>query len=80
MSEPQTPGPVLALVADLLFAARIRAAARAAGVEAIVVHNATELLVRARAAKPRLVLVDMGVRSGDPAAAVAGLRAEAAPR
>jgi len=83
MSDPRQPGSapqpaapaVLALVADLIFASRIRGAADAQGVPVQVVRSADELLARARAAPPRLVLVDLEARAADPAGTIARLRA-----
>ncbi|HEY8470908.1 MAG TPA: hypothetical protein VIL18_14750 [Longimicrobiales bacterium] len=75
-SEPQPATPaVLALVADLIFASRIRGAAAAQGVPVQVVRSADELLARARATPPRLVLVDLEARAADPAGTIARLRA-----
>ncbi|HEX7089492.1 MAG TPA: hypothetical protein VF192_05110, partial [Longimicrobiales bacterium] len=73
---PQPPAPaVLALVADLLFGSRIRGTAAALGVAVQLVRSADELLDRARAAPPRLVLVDLEARAADPAGTIARLRA-----
>jgi CheY-like chemotaxis protein len=69
---------VLALVADLLFAARIRGTADAAGVTARTFASAAALEEAARAGAPALVLVDLGARGADPAALIARLRAEPA--
>ncbi|MBX6363700.1 MAG: response regulator [Gemmatimonadetes bacterium] len=71
------PAPVLALAADLLFAARIRGAAQAAGVAATTVNRPDDLVARAVAAPPRLVLVDLDAR-GDVAGAIRRLKGEAA--
>lgn len=70
-------GTVVALVADLLFASRIRGAAAAAGVEAIVVRTAEELIRESRARRPRWILVDLDARVADAVGAIAAVRAEA---
>ncbi|MFO7259926.1 MAG: hypothetical protein DIU52_002140 [bacterium] len=77
-SSPQRAGesgPVLALAADLLFASRIRATAAAIGATVHLVRSAEELLARARETSPRLVLIDLQARAGDPADAIRRLRA-----
>lgn len=75
MSGPN-PGTVaaLALVADLLFASRIRGAAAAAGVEVAVVQSAAAFLERARALHPRLILIDLDARAGDAPALIRELK------
>jgi CheY-like chemotaxis protein len=72
--RPAAPA-VLALVADLVFASRIRGTAATLGMDVQVVRGADELLARARAAPPRLVLVDLEARAADPAGTIARLRA-----
>src|SRR5690606_12170770 len=72
--EP-APAPILALAADLIFASRIRATATAVGATVHVVRSAEELLTRARETAPRLVLIDLEARAGDPAGAIRQLRA-----
>lgn len=71
----QRQAPVLALAADLIFASRIRATATAVGATVHVVRSADELLARAGETVPRLVLVDLEARAGDPAGAITRLRA-----
>ncbi len=76
---PQATRPaVLALVADLIFAARIQGAARAAGTTVETLRSAADLLARAAAAPPRLILVDLDVRASSPAGVIARLKEEAA--
>jgi DNA-binding NarL/FixJ family response regulator len=64
---------VAALCADLIFAARIRGAAHAAGIEAHFAKNADELVARAAESNVRLVLVDLDART-DPVGAVTKLK------
>jgi CheY-like chemotaxis protein len=79
MSESSTGGiAALALVADLIFASRIRGAAAAAGVEVAVVQSAAAFLERARALRPRLILIDLDARTGDAAALIRELKADPA--
>ncbi|HET9985429.1 MAG TPA: hypothetical protein VFQ38_17640 [Longimicrobiales bacterium] len=68
---------MLALAADLIFSARIRGAAQAAGVAAATVNRPDDLVARALAAPPRLVLVDLDAR-GDIAGAIRRLKADPA--
>ncbi len=65
---------VLGLAADLIFASRIRATAEAAGVSAGTVRSPEDLLSRAIEVRPRLILVDLEVRRGDPADAIRRIR------
>jgi CheY-like chemotaxis protein len=67
---------VLALVQDLFFAARIRETARQLGLAFEAVRDPADLAARAAASPPRIVIVDMSARAGDPAAAVRALRAD----
>lgn len=53
---------VLALVADLIFAARIRGAAGPAGARVETLRSAEALLERAAAERPRLILLDLDAR------------------
>lgn len=65
---------VLGLAADLIFASRIRATAEAAGVSAATVSSPEELVSRAIELRPRLILIDLETRAGEPAAAIRRIR------
>lgn len=65
----------MALVADLLFASRIRGAAAAVGVPVITVGTAAALKRLIEEQRPRLVVVDLDARLGDAAALIAELKA-----
>jgi len=67
---------VLGLVADLFFGSRIREVARQLGVDVELVKTPETLVARAAEAAPRLVIVDMSLRAGDPAGAVRALKAD----
>lgn len=73
-------GPVLGLVADLFFSARIRETAKQLGAPCEIVATVAPFLARVREAKPALVLVDMNLRSGDALDAVRALRADPATK
>lgn len=73
--EHQRSRAVLALVADLIFAARIRGAAPP-GVAVHTASRAQELKEEAGATVPRLVLVDLGARD-DPVGFIGWVRREA---
>jgi len=73
-SEKETP--VIALVADLIFASRIRAAASAAGVGAATVHRGADLEKRAREHRPRLILLDLDARGTDVPALIGTLKSD----
>ncbi len=69
-------GTILALVADLMFASRIRGTASALGVAAMTVHNADEILARAHATSPRLILLDLETRGADVIALIRALKSD----
>ncbi len=78
LPEPDGPsksGRILAWPADLVAGARLRGAAETAGMELRLVRSADELERAARTESPRLIVVDLEAR-GDPAAAIARLKAE----
>jgi CheY-like chemotaxis protein len=68
---------VVAWAADLVFGARIRAAAEAAGRPLRLVRGGEELWQVVRDEAPGLVVVDLDAR-GDPVAAITRLKSEAA--
>lgn len=68
-------GRVLALVADLIFAARVRGSAPA-GVEVRATSRARELKADAEAAVPALILVDLGA-ADDPVGLIRWVREQA---
>ena len=67
-------GMVVALVADLFFGARIRETAKQLGIPCELVRDPALLVERAAGA--RLIIADMSLRTGDPAAAVRALKAD----
>jgi CheY-like chemotaxis protein len=78
--DPVTPNqpPVLAAAADLLFAARIRAAAEAAQTELRPVRAGDDIVALARASSARLVLLDLDARWLDAPVAIAALKGDPA--
>src|SRR5262245_37538902 len=64
------------MVQDLFFGARIRETARQLGLDCETLRDPAALVDRAAAVLPRVIIVDLSARSGDPAAAVRGLRAD----
>jgi CheY-like chemotaxis protein len=68
---------VLALVDDLMFASRIREAARGAGLEVRTVRDAQAALEHGREDPPALVLLDLDRERLRPVEAVRLLRGEA---
>lgn len=67
---------IVALAADLIFASRIQAAARAAGVSVRMARTADAALEAARADSVRLVLLDLETRGVDVVDLVARIKAE----
>lgn len=78
-SNPHDPTPhdrrVLVVITDLFFGTRIAETGRAAGVP-VRSCRPEQALEAARAQGPALVIVDL-TAAGDPAAAIAALRADA---
>lgn len=68
--------PIIALVADLFFASKVRGTANAAGVAAETVGTAERLLTRVQEHSPRLVLIDLDHRATDGAALIRRLKAD----
>lgn len=66
--------PVLALPADLIFAARIRATAESTGATVHIAKNPEDLLARA-AEQPRLIILDLDRRGLKIAETIAALKA-----
>ncbi len=77
-SDPESApkAGALALVADLLFASRIRGVAALVGVPVATVGTATALLRVAREQQPQLILIDLDARVGDAVALIAELKAD----
>jgi CheY-like chemotaxis protein len=67
---------VLAHVADLLFAARLRDAAAATGAELLLARKSGEWVDQARARKPRLLILDLDTRVLDPIALITETKAD----
>jgi DNA-binding response OmpR family regulator len=80
MNLPETSshsrGPVLALTADLLFASRVKSTAAAVGAELLLVRTADEMLNLAAQRSPRLIVIDLDVRTLDPVDLITRLKAE----
>jgi CheY-like chemotaxis protein len=72
--DPAAPRPVVALTADLLFAARVQSAAAAVGGPVQLARSAPELLRYARELAPRLVIVDLDARGSDPIELIRNVR------
>ncbi len=73
-------GAVLALPADLIFGARIRAAAEQAGVAVTIAKNPDDLLARIAEEQPRLIILDLDRRGLAIADVVARIRAQSAAK
>ena len=76
MSEARETAAV-ALVADLVFASRVRGEAAAAGVEVVTVSRADRMVDEVRRLRPRLALVDLGARGVDAAGVIRRLKSVA---
>ena len=74
-ANPERRRVVVSAIPDLLLATRVADCARTAGIE-IVPAALDEIATRCHERHPDLVLVDLAA-AGDPAVAIAALRAEA---
>jgi CheY-like chemotaxis protein len=69
---------VLVAVDDLLFSSKIRATAKQAGVELTFARSPQEILERARAMMPPLVIFDLNSARTDPIATITALKSDPA--
>jgi CheY-like chemotaxis protein len=65
---------ILVAVDDLLFSSKIRTTAKQAGVELTFARTPPEILERARALRPDLLILDLNSAKADPIATVATLK------
>lgn len=75
--DDNSSADVVALVADLLFASRIRGVANATGARVLTVSSPAALKRVVAEQQPRLVLVDLDARVGDAPALIAELKGAA---
>lgn len=76
-TEEQRAGQGVVVLADMLFASRVRGVGQAAGVPVTTVTNPARLLDAAAAGPASLVIVDLELRSGQPADAIRALKSDA---
>ena len=69
---------VLVAVDDLLFSSKIRTVARQAGVDLAFARTPADIIERARADRPALVIFDLDCTKADPVATIAALKADPA--
>lgn len=69
---------VLVAVDDLLFSSKIRTVAKQVGVEVTFARTPAEIVEKARAAQPALIIFDLDCAKTEPVATIAMLKAEAA--
>jgi DNA-binding NarL/FixJ family response regulator len=69
---------VLVAVDDLLFSSKIRTVARQAGVEVSFARTPADILERARADRPRLIIFDLNSGKTDPVDTIAALKGDPA--
>jgi CheY-like chemotaxis protein len=78
MAEAPSKTLVVALTADLMFAARVRSTAQAVGTPLLLARNAAELLQLAREHSPREIIIDLDARNVDVVALIAELKRDPA--
>jgi CheY-like chemotaxis protein len=71
--------PILALTADMIFASRVKSTADAVGTPLQLVRNADQMLRLAAELNPRLIVIDLDVRTLDPVDLIRRLKAGAQP-
>jgi len=69
---------ILAVLDDLLFTSRIRAAANQLGVAVTIARSADEALAEMRTSAPSLVIFDLNSARTDPLGTVAAMKQDAA--
>jgi PleD family two-component response regulator len=69
---------ILAAVDDLLFSSKIRATARQAGIEIAFARTPPEILERARAVQPSLIIFDLDSAKAEPVSTIAALKQDPA--
>jgi PleD family two-component response regulator len=77
-TRSQAARPVLAVTADLMFAARVRSTAAAVGTEIVLARSADELMRLARERGPRLIIIDLDARTVDVIKLITELKRDAA--
>jgi PleD family two-component response regulator len=73
----QEPRRVLAVVSDLFFSVKISEAAKRNGLALEFVKDSEEVLAKARAEKPSLIVFDLNFESVDPLVLIATLKSSA---
>jgi CheY-like chemotaxis protein len=73
---PATSKKILAVVDDLFFTVKINDAAKRAGLEAAFLKTETDVLERAKAERPLMVIVDLNARSVNPVSVIAKLKSD----
>jgi len=66
----------VALVADMMFASRVRGTATAIGAAAVTVTRAEKLLEETRRLRPRVVMIDIDARGVDVPGLIARLKSD----
>ena len=69
---------ILVAVDDLLFSSKIRATAKAAGVDVTFARSPAEILEQARALTPSLAIFDLNSGKTDPIATIAAMKQDPA--
>jgi len=69
-------GVIIAVVDDMFFASKIRAVAEAVGAEISFPRSREALIEKARAAKPRMILIDLHNQRLEPVALATDLKAD----
>src|SRR5215211_8405491 len=67
---------IISVVEDMFFASKIRAVAEAVGAEISSPRNQEAIVLKARATKPRLILVDLHNQRIDPLALARELKSD----
>ncbi len=74
MKGPISASPILLAVSDLFFLTKIRTSLESQGLEVIVATREEEVLAKAEAKRPALIILDLGLSSLNPVGLVNRLR------
>ena len=69
---------IVALAADLMFAARVRSTAQAVGAQVQMARNGPDLIDLTRRLGPRLIIIDLDARMSDPVQLIRQIKSDPA--
>ena len=79
-AQPSTRPRTVAVLAEMLFASRVRSTAESSGATAIIAARTDRFLEQAKSNRPRLLIVDLELRGQDVTALIRAIKADEALR